>query len=254
MPLIIMKSPIMPNEEISKINSTEIKNIYINYFNYSNETYLIDKSLNNKSGIFFTGMHHGYEPVSMMMNIYLILHLLSLPKAYLHLFLSSTNIYFVPIINIDAYKYNSKKYLSTFSLKKANIRKNRKPHSNITCSEKHMGVDLNKNYDFYFGEDNIGSSGSPYNEQYRGEYPFSEPETRNIKNFVDIHPDIQINFNYHTWGNLIITPFNYLKTNNSLIVLQNQYPIHYQMYEDFKNEANFPENFFLEIQIKPFFI
>ena len=252
MPLIIIKSPFISNEELSKKNSTETQNLTINYTNIykinnnsnnSNETYLIDISLYNKSGIFFTGMHHGREPVSMMMNIYLILHLLSLPKVYLHLFLSSTNIYFVPIINIDAYKYNSEKYLSTFSLKDANIRKNRKPHKNITCSQKDIGVDLNRNYDFYFGEDNKGSSGSPCDEQYRGEYPFSEPETNNIKNFVDIHPDIKITFNYHTWGNLIITPFNYLKSNNSLKLLQNEFPIYYKMYEDFKNEANFPINF-----------
>ena len=252
MPLIIMKSPFISNEELSKNNLAETKNT-INYTNIyktnnnsnnnSNETYLIDNSLYNKSGIFFTGMHHGREPVSMMMNIYLILHLLSLPKVYLHLFLSSANIYFVPIINIDAYKYNSEKYLSTFSLSNANIRKNRKPHRNITCSEKDIGVDLNRNYDYYFGEDNKGSSGSPCDEQYRGEYPFSEPETKNIKNFVDIHPDIKITFNYHAWGNLIITPFNYLKSNNSIKVLQNEFPIFYKMYEDFKNEANFPINF-----------
>ena len=243
MPLIIMKSPIMANEELPKINSTEIYKIK-NNSNNSNETYLIDNSLYNKTGIFFNGMHHGREPVSMMMNIYLILHLLSLPKAYLHLFLSSTNIYFVPIINIDAYKYNSEKYLSTSSLQYADIRKNRKPHRNITCSqEKDIGVDLNRNYDYYFGDNNKGSSNLPCDEQYRGEYPFSEPETNNIKNFVDIHPDIKITFNYHTWGNLIITPFNYLKGNESLTLLQKDYPIHYKMYQDFKNEANFPDNF-----------
>ena len=244
MPLIIMKSPIMANEELPKINSTEIYKIDKNNSNNSNETYLIDNSLYNKTGIFFNGMHHGREPVSMMMNIYLILHLLSLPKAYLHLFLSSTNIYFVPIINIDAYKYNSEKYLSTSSLQYADIRKNRKPHRNIICSqEKDLGVDLNRNYDYYFGDNNKGSSNSPCDEQYRGEYPFSEPETNNIKNFVDIHPDIKITFNYHTWGNLIITPFNYLKGNESLTLLQKDYPIHYKMYQDFKNEANFPDNF-----------
>ena len=123
-------------------------------------------------------MHHGREPVSMMMNIYLILHLLSLPKSYLHLFLSSTNIYFIPIINIDTYKYNSKKYLSGYRTKDIFARKNRKPHKSSICKADDIGVDLNRNYDYFFAKDNEGSSNKPCQEDYRGEYPFSEPETR----------------------------------------------------------------------------
>ena len=119
MPLIVIRSPLVQKESNINIdndqNSNYFKEILIlnnstnnnnNSDNINNDTnkYLIDSSLYNKSGIFFSGMHHGREPVSMMMNIYLILHILSLPKFYLHLFLSSTNLYFLPIINIDAYK------------------------------------------------------------------------------------------------------------------------------------------------------
>ena len=85
--LIIMKSPINSNsneEESSNINLTEIKNINIDFSktdkinnnsnnsnnsNNTNQTNLIDNSLYNKSGIFFNGMHHAREPVSLMMNI-----------------------------------------------------------------------------------------------------------------------------------------------------------------------------------------
>jgi hypothetical protein len=91
-------------------------------------------------------MHHGKEPVSMMMDIYLILHLLSLPKEYLHLFLSSTNIYFLPVINIDAYKYNTLNYKDN---QYSSVRKNRRVHKNVTCSINNIGVDLNRNYDFF---------------------------------------------------------------------------------------------------------
>ena len=62
-----------------------------------------------------------------------------------------------------------------------------------------------------------------------GEYPFSEPETRNIKNFIDTHPDIKIVFNYHTYGNLYITPFNYLSKNNSEILFKNNYSLFYSI-------------------------
>ena len=262
MPLIVMKSPYTSNK-VPILNSTELSNTNINYtylykndidtsiypnntnnvnstsINNTNET-IMNNPLYNKSGIFFNGMHHGKEPVSMMMNIYLILHLLSLPKEYLHLFLSSTNIYFLPVVNIDAYKYNTLNYKDN---QYSSVRKNRRVHKNVTCSINNIGVDLNRNYDFFFGYKNDGSSGNPCREDYRGEYPFSEPETNNIKNFVDSHPNIKIVFNYHTYGNLIITPFNYLNYNSSLKIIKEEYPLHYKMYEDFRKEAKFPVNF-----------
>ena len=240
MPLIIMKSP-YNNLIKEEKNSTEINKIDKNNTNI-NET-KVDIFLFNKSGILFDGMHHGREPVSMMMNIYLILHLLSLPKNYLHLFLSITNIYFIPIINIDTYKYNSKKYLSGTPLRKIMSRKNRRPHKTIKCNPDDIGIDLNRNYDYFFGKDNKGSSNKPCDEDYRGEYPFSEPEIMNMKIFVDSHPNIKIAYNYHSWGNLLITPFNYINKEESLKIIKKEYPIHYQMYEEFKKEGNFPKNF-----------
>ena len=213
-PLIIMKSPLKNNNDISIT-----------------------------SGVLFNGMHHGREPVSMMMNIYLILHLLSLPKIYLHLFLSTTNIYFVPILNIDTYKYNCEKYSSGLGIKNMMARKNRRKINNTKCKDEDIGIDLNRNYDYYFGRDNEGSSNSPCQEDYRGEFPFSEPETKAMKNFVDLHPDIKIVYNYHTWGNLIITAFNCLSFKDSENLIRTKYPIHYQMYEDFKNECEYPKNF-----------
>ena len=205
---------------------------------------LIDKEqINNKSGMLFNGMHHGREPVSMMMNIYLILHLLSLPKEYLHLILSFTNIYFIPIINIDTYKYNSEMYFKTRDIRKMMARKNRREIKTKKCRDEDIGVDLNRNYDYDFAKDNEGSSNDPCQEDYRGEKPFSEPETKAIKDFVDSHPNIKIVYNYHTWGNLIITPFNCLKKKDSENLLKTKYPLHYNIYEDFKNEAQFPINF-----------
>ena len=242
MPLIIMKSPFTNYEENKENNNTNnIKNS--NSSKNNNQTIIIDNSLYNKSGVLFTGMHHGREPVSMMMNIYLILHLLSLPRTYLHLFLSLTNIYFIPIINIDTYKYNSQKYLSGTPLRNIMARKNRRPHSYKKCNIEDIGIDLNRNYDYFFAIDNKGSSDKPCEEDFRGDFPFSEPETKNIKYFVESHPNIKIAYNYHSWGNLVITPFNYMKNEDSLNLIKKEFPIHYKMYEDFKNEGNFPQNF-----------
>ena len=90
MPLIVLRSPLLSKE--SKTNSNDnqdnnfkellfLKNLTSNNTNNinNNETnkYIIESSLYDKSGIFFSGMHHGREPVSMMMNIYLLLRILS---------------------------------------------------------------------------------------------------------------------------------------------------------------------------------
>ena len=51
-------------------------------------------------------------------------------------------------------------------------RKNRRPHPSIKCKDKYIGVDLNRNYDYFFGKDNKGSSGRPCQEDYRGKAHF----------------------------------------------------------------------------------
>ena len=251
MPLIVMNSPLISRQTINNEQKNYFKeilklNISTNNNTSKNDTnetikYIIDSSLYNKSGIFFTGMHHGREPVSMMMNIYLILHILSLPKFYLHLFLSSTNLYFLPIINIDSYKYNCIKYSQTNLTRLMQTRKNRHRSNNSLCTNESLGVDLNRNYP-YFNNIIKYFKLRPCGQEYMGEYPFSEPETRNIKNFIDTHPDIKIVYNYHTYGNLYITPFNYLTKNSSETLFKKNYSFFYSVYQDFKKEANFPIN------------
>lgn len=73
-----------------------------------------------------------------------------------------------------------------------------------------MGVDLNRNYDFKFGSNNVGSNPNPCAEDYRGPYPFSEPETQVMRDFLQSFKDrIVMAFNFHAYGNLLIYPFNY---------------------------------------------
>ena len=249
MPLIMLRSPLIQNKE-EKDDKNIYKDILIlkkNITENNNESskYIIDNSLYNKSGIFFNGMHHGREPVSMMMNIYLILHFLSLPKFYLHLFLSSTNLYFLPIINIDTYKYNCIKYSKSHFTRHMYTRKNRHKFNNTLCSNESLGVDLNRNYEYINNTKNIKSfkQNNPCREEFMGEYPFSEPETMNIKNFIETHPDIKIVFNYHSWGNMYITPFNYLDKNNSENLLKHNFSLFYSIYKEFQTEADFPNNF-----------
>ena len=124
-------------------------------------------------------------------------------------------------------------------------RKNRHKFNNTLCSNESLGVDLNRNYEYINNTKNIKSfkQNNPCREEFMGEYPFSEPETMNIKNFIETHPDIKIVFNYHSWGNMYITPFNHLDKNNSENLLKHNFSLFYSIYKEFQTEADFPNNF-----------
>ena len=88
-------------------------------------------------------------------------------------------------------------------------------HPSVECRDKveGIGVDLNRNYDFAFAYDNKGSNSNPCEEDYRGPYAFSEPATRQIKNFLEKTEEgqsVKIALNFHAWGNLLVYPFNYV--------------------------------------------
>lgn len=82
------------------------------------------------------------------------------------------------------------------------------------------GVDLNRNWGVDFGvseKTQIGLNarnqyddcGDPCGECYRGPEPFSEPETRAIRDFLQANKDsVKFVYNFHSNGNMWIYPFN----------------------------------------------
>lgn len=94
-----------------------------------------------------------------------------------------------------------------------------------------IGVDLNRNYDYKWGFDDEGSSTDPCDETYRGSKPFSEPETESIKNLVESSGRISSAMNFHSWGNLWITPYNYYKNSDYSKVME---PLVHDFYRDFQ--------------------
>ena len=66
-----------------------------------------------------------------------------------------------------------------------------------------VGVDPNRNYGGLWG--GPGNSADPTNETYRGPAPFSEPETRNIKNLVSSRQVTTLITN-HTFSDLVLRP------------------------------------------------
>ncbi|KRX02639.1 hypothetical protein PPERSA_11979 [Pseudocohnilembus persalinus] len=104
------------------------------------------------------------------------------------------------------------------------------------------GVDLNRNYGYKFAYNNIGSSGSEKicQEDYRGEGPFSEPETQAIKQFMTETHNIKAAINFHAYGPLWITPYNYYNDKNNSDIVVNSTT--YNIYQYYKDNANFPQH------------
>ncbi len=73
-------------------------------------------------------------------------------------------------------------------------------------------VDLNRNWGYQWGYDDIGSSPNRRDETYRGPYPFSEPENRAVRDFCQ---GLRLSgcFSYHSYGDLYVYPWGYIDAN-----------------------------------------
>ena len=79
-----------------------------------------------------------------------------------------------------------------------------------------MGIDLNRNYGYRWGCCG-GSSGSPSSLLYRGPAPWSAPEVRALRDFVDSRvidgrQRITAHITFHTSGEEILYPYGYTRT------------------------------------------
>ena len=78
--------------------------------------------------------------------------------------------------------------------------------SSTFCAKDFSGVDLNRNYPLCFDKDDEGSSNDPCSEMYEGPEPFSEPETRAVRDFMK-SKHFKTAFNYHSFGRLLLLPY-----------------------------------------------
>ena len=102
--------------------------------------------------------------------------------------------YFMPVMNPDGYVHSEKD------------RCWRKSRSCIDCPIGEIGVDLNRNWGYKW---NLGDD-QPCHETYRGPEPFSEIETRNVRDFILAHKDKIKFFNtLHSFGQYILLPWSY---------------------------------------------
>ncbi len=159
-----------------------------------------------------TGLIHAREPMSAQNLLYFATALLERKAqpdvAYL---LSTREIILIPVLNPDGYAANAAANPRGGGMK----RKNARPTSGVStdgrvypCGIGSSGVDLNRNFAFKWGYDDIGSDSNPCGSQYRGPAAFSEPETQAYRSFMTLAKPI-LNLNYHSFLDMLLYPYGY---------------------------------------------
>lgn len=154
--------------------------------------------------ILFNALHHAREAITLSQTIYFMAYLCEnyATNPEIKFMVDNAEIYFIPIINPDGYKYNQ----NTFPNGGGMWRKNRRNNGSD------FGVDLNRNYSLGWGVNNTGSSGNTNSNTYRGPAPASEPEVQAVQSFVNSH-NFKIAQSSHSFGNLWVYPWGYLSAN-----------------------------------------
>lgn len=131
----------------------------------------------DEAAVFVAGCHHGNEILSVEVPMYLINYLLKnydadSTIAYL---VDSREIWFVPMVNPDG-------------------------HTAITRRNAH-NVDINRNYSYQWGE----------NAHHYGPYPFSEPESRAVRD-LSLSQHFAASLSFHSSGRKVLYPWAYTDT------------------------------------------
>jgi hypothetical protein len=122
--------------------------------------------------VLFDALHHAREPMGMESLLYAMHELIRRypTDADLRALVNERELWFVPVVNPDGYVFGGIGGM---------WRKNRRPNPDGS-----FGVDLNRNYSYRWGADDLGSSPLPSSPTYRGPDPFSEPESRALRDFI----------------------------------------------------------------------
>jgi hypothetical protein len=155
----------------------------------------------NEPEAFVNGLHHAREPIGSEICLefmrYLLVNYGSDPIATG--LVNNYEIYFCPVVNPDGFEYNRVTNPNGGGMWRKNRRNN---------SDGSYGVDLNRNYSYFWGYDDNGSSSFPGDETYRGPSQASEPEILAMQSFETQH-DFAIVVNYHAYGELFLYPWGF---------------------------------------------
>ncbi|MEO0226850.1 MAG: M14 family zinc carboxypeptidase [candidate division WOR-3 bacterium] len=131
----------------------------------------------DEPAILFNGVHHAEELLGGEVALYLLNDLVSKYgiDSAITFWIDNTEIWIIPILNPEGHNVVTSGLDTIW-------RKNKRDNNNSGFFEPESdGVDLNRNYDFNW---ELGGSPDPTNEYYRGPFPFSENETRIIRDLA----------------------------------------------------------------------
>jgi len=146
--------------------------------------------------LLFIGGHHGNELISVEMILHLTDHLVtSYESDYdIRTMVENTELWLVPMLNPDGHVYVEEV--------DDDWRKNRRDNGDGS-----FGVDLNRNYAYMWGTD-AHTSDDPGSNLYHGPEPFSEPETRGIRNLTE-QQNFSFSLSFHSKGQELYYPWGY---------------------------------------------
>lgn len=150
-----------------------------------------------KPGALFVGNHHAREHLSTEVPLLAAQWIAdNASKPEVRGLLETRDVYFIPLLNPDGAEYD---------VEGGRYRWHRK--NMAANSDGSVGIDLNRNYDDHWGES--GTSRWPSDDTYGGPGPFSEPESRALRDFLNARPHIKTMISYHTSGELILYPWSW---------------------------------------------
>jgi hypothetical protein len=160
---------------------------------------ITNNNLIRKPAILFNCSHHSDELISTEFCYDVIYDLINNQKDYVDI-LNKINIWIVPIVNPDGSYFFWNK-----SVKMG--RKNGFLHSSQKEDSLYRGIDLNRNYSFKWNSGHItASSSNPNHSFYRGEKPFSEPESQAMSILAEQERFVY-SISYHSFASKILFPY-----------------------------------------------
>jgi hypothetical protein len=157
-------------------------------------------STTNRPAFVIQACQHAREWVSPMSAMYIVDRFLETyaTDTRIKAIVDSLDFYIIPVVNVDGYEYSR--------TVNNQWRKNRREQG--SCD----GIDLNRNWGFQWGFDNVGSSGNMCSDTYRGPAAWSEPEIAGIKSLVDslaAQNRLEVHWDIHANAQMILSPWGY---------------------------------------------
>lgn len=159
-------------------------------------------TLQLKPRVLYSALTHAREPASMQQMLFFMYYILENYDVdpEIKSLVDHTEMYFIPVVNPDGYVYNQTAHPAGGGMWRKNRRNN---------GDGSAGVDLNRNFGYKWGYNNLGSSPYPSSNTYRGAAPFSEPETQLLKTFCETY-NFDVALNIHSYGNMLLYPWGYV--------------------------------------------